>query len=75
MKPENKPTKSREEIRISFLTNLLNLKDVTIKHKDGNHGIIPSEFSDLTNNRGLWITDDGTFFERDYNQVITFYHE
>ena len=51
MKPENKPTKSREEIKISYLNNLLNLKEVTIKHKDGDHGIIPSEFSDLTNNR------------------------
>ncbi|MBR3114064.1 MAG: LicD family protein [Methanobrevibacter sp.] len=75
MKPENKPTKSREEIKISYLNNLLNLKEVTIKHKDGDHGIIPSEFSDLTNNRGLWITDEGTFFERNYNQGITFYHE
>ena len=75
MKPECKITKSREELKISRLTNLLNIKNVIIKHKDGDFGIIPSKFSDLTNNRGLWITDDGVNFNRSYNEGITFYHE
>lgn len=75
MKPEFKPTKSADELKISRLTNLLNIKNVIIKHKDGDHGIIPSEFSDLTNNRGLWVTDDGVNFTRNYNEGISFFHE
>ena len=74
MKPELKPTKSNDEIKISRLTNLLNIKNAIIKHKDGDYGLIPSEFSDLTNNRGLWITDDGVEFSREYNEGITFKH-
>ncbi|MBR3139444.1 MAG: LicD family protein [Methanobrevibacter sp.] len=75
MKPECKPTKTKDELKIARLTNLLNIKNTIIKHKDGDHGLIPSEFSDLTNNRGLWVTDDGVVFDRSFNQGITFYHE
>ena len=75
MKPEHKSTKSKDELKIARLTNLLNVKDTIIKHKDGDYGVIPSEFSDLTNNRGLWITDDGVTLDMTYNQGITFYHE
>ncbi len=75
MRPEHKNNKTKDEIKIGRLTNLLNIKEVIIKHKDGDYGVIPSEYSDLTSNRGLWLTDDGVNVDFSYQNGVTFYHE
>ena len=75
MRPEYKNTKTKDELKIARLTNLLNIKDVIIKHKDGDYGVIPSEYSDLTSNRGLWLTDDGVKIDFSHDNGVTFYHE
>ena len=66
--------KSKEEIEIDRLHNLLNIKNTIIKHKDGNYGVIPSDTFDLTNNKGLWIIEDSVLFNNDYIDGLSFSH-
>lgn len=74
MAGNQKISPSKEEIEIARLKNIINVKDVIINHKNGNYGIIPSEFFDLTLKRGLWITDDGVTLDMEDNEGITFFH-
>lgn len=73
MKQRHEISKTKEEIQIEKLKNLMKIKDTIIKHNGGDYGLIPSNSFDLTNNRGLWISDDGVYLE-EFENGISFYH-
>lgn len=75
MSQQYKINKSPEEIEIGKLHNLLNIKNIIIKHKDGDYGVIPSNTFDLTNNKGLWVTDDTVTLNNEYNKGLHFHHD
>lgn len=75
MSQQHKINKSPEEIEIGKLHNLLNIKNIIIKHKDGDYGVIPSNTFDLTNNKGLWVTDDTVTLNNEYNNGLHFHHD
>lgn len=68
-------SKSKEEIEIGKLHNLLNIKDVILKHKNGDYGIIPSDTFDLTNNKRLWVVEDKVTLNNEYNRGLIFSHD